>query len=149
MVFGMVAQILETVVSLLSFSIVAGYGLALLAGALLGYWVWRRRSRLRRRLARQATVKASLRAEGGRKRQALARRCQHGNMLELADIVTRQLETVRQALHPCLYQRATVAIERTVEELDFDRLYAIHGLLSRSRGRQTAPALETILQGKR
>jgi hypothetical protein len=145
----MVARVLETLVSLLSFSVLAGYGLTLLLGSLLGYWIWKRRTRLPRRRQRHAARQAALRAEGKRQRQALALHCQRANIRELAAIVSRQLEAVRQALHPCLYQRATVVVERTVEELDFERLYSIHGLLSRPREGQTAPALEMILQGKR
>lgn len=136
-------------ISLFSFSVAAGYAVAVLGGALLGFWLWRRRSRLPRLRARHEARRAALRAEGRRRRQAMAQRSQRANILELAAIVMSQLEAIRQALHPCLYQRATVVVERTVEELDFERLYTLHGLLSGPAGRQLLPALETLLQGTR
>lgn len=139
----------EKLVSLFSFSLVAGYAVAVAAGACLGLWIWRRRNRLPLLRARHEARQAALRSEGRRKRQTMAHRCQRANILELAAIVSRQLEAVRQALHPCLYQRATVVVERTVEELDFERLYTLHGLLSGPGGRQMVPALETLLQGER
>lgn len=140
---------METLLSVMSFSLAGGYAAAVLVLAGAGAWIWRRRTRLGRRLARQEAVRTAIRTAGGRRRLGLLRRRQRANMLEMAAIVSRQLETVSQALHPCLYQRASVAIERTVETLDFDRLYSLHGLLCRSGGEQMAMALETLLQGKR
>ncbi len=61
-------------------------------------------------------------------------------------MVLGQLEVVKLELHPCLYQRATVVIEQSVKEVDFDRLYALYEYFNRSWESQKRSRLEKLLE---
>jgi hypothetical protein len=122
-----------------------GYILTVATVALFGSLIWWRRTRVRRQRSRFEREAQALRNAGTSRRLGLARRCQRQNVQELAVTVAGQLEAVKAALHPCLYQRATVVIEQSVKEVDFDRLYALYDYFVRSGNPQKFTGLEAIL----
>ena len=123
-----------------------GYVLTVATMALIGSLIWWRRTRMRRQRNRYAREARALHSAGLSRRLGMVRRCQRQNVQELATMVLGQLEAVKLALHPCLYQRATVVIEQSVKEVDFDRLYALYEYFNRSGDRQERSRLEKLLE---
>jgi hypothetical protein len=123
-----------------------GYVLTVAAVAAIGFVLWWRRTRLRRQARRFEREAMALRAAGNSSRLGMARRFQRRNVRELAATVSVQLEAVRRDIHPCLYQRATVAIEQAVKELDFNWLYALYDLFNQSGDNTIGKILEAYFE---
>jgi hypothetical protein len=125
------------------------YLLTLAALDVLAWWSWRRSTRLGRLRARFQRIRAKIIDQGQNKRLRLVRVRQRRNLRELAGLVEKQLRTTRGHLHPNVFKRTSVFIHKSVRNLDFDRLYSLHRLLSQADKQQLAPRLETFFQQAR
>lgn len=140
-----IEELSQRLAALVGLAAAGGYVLTVATMALLGSLIWWRRTRMRRQKDRFDREARALRNAGASQRLGMARRCQRQNVQELASTVIGQLEAVKTALHPCLYQRATVVIEQAVKEVDFDRLYVLYEYFRRGRDSQELSRLERLL----
>ncbi len=138
----MVFDSAQALLVFMTLGIAAAFVLSLLVVGLVSVFLLLRRTRLSRKLQKFARHRAAYRADGQRKRARLAVKCQRKNIKELAVTVSAQLEEHKRKVHPCAYQRATVVVERSVETVDFDRLYALYIVLMHAREKQVPPDLE-------
>ena len=76
-------------------------------------------------------------------------RTQRKNISELAALVRDQLEQRKRAMTPYMHQRTSVFIEKAVTTIDFDRLYALYTLFSKTDEQRVSPAMETFFEQKR
>ncbi len=125
------------------------YLLVLAAREVRDWWSLRQRTRLSRLMAKIQRIKERIADKGRDKRLRLASSRQRRNLKELAVLVEEQLEAAKSHMHPQVYKRTSVLIERSVTNLDFDRLYCLHHLLSQADAKQITPRLETFFQRAR
>jgi hypothetical protein len=125
------------------------YLLALATMDVMAWLIWRRQTRISRLLAKFQRIKTRITGKGQNDRLRLASARQRRNLKELASLVEKQLKTSKRNMHPSLYKRTSVFIEKSVTNLDFDRLYSLHHLLSQVDAQQVAPRLEVFFQQTR
>lgn len=110
------------------------------------WWLARREARMRLQQEKFQRIRVKIATKGQAKRLRLANRRQRRNLKELAVLVKSQLKTCKQLLRPHIYSGVHVVIARSVSDLDFDRLYSLHHLLSQADAKQLVPRLERLVQ---
>lgn len=125
------------------------YLLALATMDVKAWWIWRRNTRISRLLAKFKRIKVSISVKGQNERRRLASARQRRNIKELAVLVKKQLQASKRRIPPPLYNRANAFIKNSVANLDFDRLYSLHHLLSQAELQQVPPRLHVFFQQAR
>lgn len=130
-------------------SVLAVYGPALVVLGLAAWALLRRGSAVDRLLRRHGRLRQRLAEQGRLRRAAMALRTQRRNIGELANLVRTQLEEHRLRMSPYMRQRTAAFIEQAVTTVDFDRLYALYALFSRTDGQPVSPAMELFFEQTR
>lgn len=110
------------------------------------WWRARYAARVRLQQERFRKIREKIATRGQAKRLRQANRRQRRNLAELAVLVRTQLKAIKQGLRPHIYAGVRVVIAQSVSELDFDRLYSLHHLLSQADAQKIVPRLERLVQ---
>lgn len=129
--------------------VLLAYLLVLAAREVLAWQRWRQQTRVSRLAAKFQKVRERIAGAGRRKRLRLACSRQRCNLKEFALLVKKQLRAIKWRMPRHVVRQTSACINNSVRNLDFDRLYSLHHLLSQADTQQVAPRLEKFFRQAR
>lgn len=139
---AMITNTMLHISTLLVFFGIVMYLLYLFAASYVFLW----KTRYNRRVRKHERTRKKIRTFGEMERRRMAFRFQSGYMREFAATVSGQVEARRRAIPPWVYQRITVYIERSVADVDFDRLFSLYRVFQHTEDKHLRPALDVFFQ---